>query len=259
MINYSNNDVIVAPDGKWLDFGIDPRLYHVYTSGTGGTVIATPNSGYQGTEVTLSNTPAASGLELYSYSITGATLKNDNQFDIGNKDVYVHGNFGNRLPYTNHFLYSHFAGDTPNNIDGYAITVSNLKLNGEIPPMDTIFTPGGAYTPGSTQYNRFANGEFITVYNSGNVMPDTSHLEPQITYSEAFKLETFSITAYTRYGSGVGKPASLRGRLRAFDPWNDGSRYIAILDFSLPFIAEGNATVTYNYDFRTGEGHVILP
>lgn len=71
---------------------IVPPTYYVTTSGTNGTVVANPSSGITGTEVTLSNTPD-SGYEFDSYTITGATLKNTNQFDIGNTDVNVIGNF----------------------------------------------------------------------------------------------------------------------------------------------------------------------
>lgn len=84
-------------NGRWFNYTPPPPpppppVYNVYTSGNHGVVVATPNSGLSGTEVTLTNTPAA-GYTFDSYSVTGATLKNDNQFDIVNSDVYVYGNF----------------------------------------------------------------------------------------------------------------------------------------------------------------------
>lgn len=260
MINYANNDVIVAPDGKWLEFGIDPTIYRVYTTSINGSVTASPNSGYTGTEVTLSNTPA-SGYELYSYDITGATLKNDNQFDIGNSDVYVRGVFGRQLPESTMFEYRHFAGDTPHGIDGYDITIRNLKFNGEVPPINTIFVTGsgaGAWPPGSTQYYRFTHGEWVSLYNQGEVMPDTLHIQPEIIYGQPTKLCTLYIEAYTNYNN-LGKPGSLRGKLRAFDPYGTGERYVEILDFSLPYIATGDATVKYSFDFTTGQATIITP
>ena len=64
------------------------------------------------TEVTLSNTPATN-YRFTSYSVTGATLKSSNKFDIANSDVYAKGNFEyvdplNPLglpPYTARLLY----------------------------------------------------------------------------------------------------------------------------------------------------------
>jgi hypothetical protein len=69
-----------------------PVLYHVTTNGVNGTVVATPNTGYNGDTITLSNTPDA-GYEFDSYSLTGATLYDTNKFDIDNSDVNVVGNF----------------------------------------------------------------------------------------------------------------------------------------------------------------------
>jgi len=73
-----------------------PVLYHVTTNGINGTVVATPNTGYNGDTITLSNTPDE-GYEFDSYSLTGATLYDGNKFDIDNSDVNVVGNF-NLIP-----------------------------------------------------------------------------------------------------------------------------------------------------------------
>ncbi|MBO7714115.1 MAG: hypothetical protein J6S85_11125 [Methanobrevibacter sp.] len=56
-----------------------------------GTVTATPKSGFIGTQVTLTNTPN-SGYDFVNYSITGATLT-DNNFTFMNSDVTVQANF----------------------------------------------------------------------------------------------------------------------------------------------------------------------
>lgn len=69
-----------------------PVLYHVTANGVNGTVVATPNTGYNGDTITLSNTPDE-GYEFDSYSLTGATLYDTNKFDINNSDVNVVGNF----------------------------------------------------------------------------------------------------------------------------------------------------------------------
>lgn len=69
-----------------------PTVYQVTTSATHGTVTASPTEGISGTEITLSNTPDTH-YHFDSYSLTGATLKNANQFDIADSDVSVVGNF----------------------------------------------------------------------------------------------------------------------------------------------------------------------
>lgn len=93
IIKYDNKAIKYT--NKWISVDSQPTpptIYQIYTSGTNGSVAALPTSGISGTEVTLSNTPDT-GYQFDSYSVTGATLKNTNQFDIGNSDVYVHGNF----------------------------------------------------------------------------------------------------------------------------------------------------------------------
>lgn len=81
-------------------------VYNVYTYGNHGTVSANPNGGIEGTEVTLSNTPEAF-YQFNGYTINGATLKNTNQFDINNSNVYVTGNFVSTLPEGVVCLYAH--------------------------------------------------------------------------------------------------------------------------------------------------------
>ena len=93
IIKYDNKAIKYT--NKWISVDSQPTppaIYQIYTSGTHGSVAALPTSGISGTEVTLSNTPDT-GYQFDSYSITGATLKNTNQFDIDSSDVYVHGNF----------------------------------------------------------------------------------------------------------------------------------------------------------------------
>jgi len=93
IIKYDNKAIKYT--NKWISVDSQPTpptIYQIYTSGTNGSVAALPTSGISGTEVTLSNTPDT-GYQFDSYSVTGATLKNTNQFDIGSSDVYVHGNF----------------------------------------------------------------------------------------------------------------------------------------------------------------------
>lgn len=95
MLEYS--DIILKKNDHWIDYTPPPPpppppVYYVYTSGDFGSVSATPISGIPGTEVTLYNYPIT-GADFISYSVTGATLKDDSHFDIVDSDVYVHGNF----------------------------------------------------------------------------------------------------------------------------------------------------------------------
>ena len=93
IIKYDNKAIKYT--SKWISVDsapVPPTIYQVYTSGTHGSVTALPSSGISGTEVTLTNTPDT-GYQFDSYTVNGATLKNANQFDIGNSDVYVQGNF----------------------------------------------------------------------------------------------------------------------------------------------------------------------
>ena len=75
-------------------FGYDSPLVQrnvVLSQQTGGTIAATPMSGYDGDIITLSNT-ADAGYKLVSYSVTGATLTG-NQFMLSGSDVTVQGAF----------------------------------------------------------------------------------------------------------------------------------------------------------------------
>ncbi|MBQ1570436.1 MAG: BspA family leucine-rich repeat surface protein [Clostridiales bacterium] len=95
MINYSNNDVIVAPDGKWLNYGIVPIRYKIICTSSGhGSISAIPSRGITGSSSVLSNNPDY-GYKLDSYTLisgTGASL-DGNIVTIGTSDVTVRGDF----------------------------------------------------------------------------------------------------------------------------------------------------------------------
>lgn len=97
MLTYNHN--IITHNDKWFNeyIGHPEPVYHVYTSGQGGQVIATPNSGEYGTYVTLSNTPDTNYV-FESYSITGAPWYNRESFYIQHNDAYVEGHFRNLYP-----------------------------------------------------------------------------------------------------------------------------------------------------------------
>lgn len=89
-LQYNNRTILTSGRDSFVAFDI-PHVYHVTTSGSHGTVTATPSEGVNGTVVTLSNTPD-SGYRFNSYTVTGATLSG-NQFTINGSDVTVVGNF----------------------------------------------------------------------------------------------------------------------------------------------------------------------
>ena len=90
-LQYDNRTILTPSRDSFVAFDI-PHVYHVTTSGSHGTVTATPSEGVNGTVVTLSNTPD-SGYIFSSYTVTGATLYNTNKFVINGSDVNVVGNF----------------------------------------------------------------------------------------------------------------------------------------------------------------------
>lgn len=98
MLTY--NRKVITHNDKWFNefIGHPEPVYHVYTSGQGGQVIATPNSGKYGTYVTLSNTPDTNYV-FESYSITGAPFYNRESFYIQHNDAYVEGKFKYIDPY----------------------------------------------------------------------------------------------------------------------------------------------------------------
>lgn len=82
---FGDSDVTVQP--SWTH-----NVYSVTISQkTGGTVAASPTTGYYGTQVTLSNTPSAE-YNFGSYSITGATLTS-NKFNFVESNVTAAGSF----------------------------------------------------------------------------------------------------------------------------------------------------------------------
>lgn len=58
----------------------------------GGTINATPMTGYDGDTVVLTNTPEQ-GYDFISYELTGSTLYDDNKFDFNGNNVSVKSNF----------------------------------------------------------------------------------------------------------------------------------------------------------------------
>lgn len=129
MLKFNNRTL--KYNSRWLNEEEITRIYDVHiVASTGGTISASPTSGMSGTEVTLSNTPSTN-YRFTSYSVTGATLKSSNKFDIVKSDVYAKGNFEyvdplNPLglpPYTARLLYK--SGTRPRSNNGTFTQVSS--------------------------------------------------------------------------------------------------------------------------------------
>lgn len=82
---FSGSDVTAEPDYTHNVYSVS------ITQVAGGTVNASPSTGYYGTQVTLSNTPS-SEYTFGSYSITGATLTS-NKFNFEESNVTAKGSF----------------------------------------------------------------------------------------------------------------------------------------------------------------------
>lgn len=152
IIKYDNKAIKYT--SKWISVDsapVPPTVYQVYTSGTHGSVTAAPSSGISGTEVTLSNTPDTH-YHFGSYTLSGATLKNANQFDIGNSDVYVQGNFVEDTKYSvtctsdGHGVIS---ASPSSNYSGSTVTLSNTPNTGYNFDKYTIVSGTGASISGN--------------------------------------------------------------------------------------------------------------
>lgn len=186
MLTFSNNVLKIGND--WIlpinSGGIvppTPTIYQVTTSATHGSVTASPTEGTTGTEVTLSNTPDTH-YHFGSYTLTGATLKNANQFDIANSDVSVVGNFIEDTKYTvtcTNDGHGTITASPTSNYSGSTVTLSNTPNSGYTFDKYTLISGTGASISGNTltigTSNVTVRGDFKTVdpYNPLNLPANT--------------------------------------------------------------------------------------
>lgn len=92
-LQFNNRTILVPSRDSFVGFKEQDPIYNVITSGSNGTVTASPTSGRTGSTVTLSNTPD-SGYKFSSYTVTGTGASlSGNTLTIGTSDVTVVGNF----------------------------------------------------------------------------------------------------------------------------------------------------------------------
>lgn len=174
------NSNVLKIGNKWLlpvqSGGVvppTPTVYQVTTSATHGTVTASPTEGISGTEITLSNTPDTH-YHFGSYSITGATLKNANQFDIADSDVSVVGNFIEDTKYTvtcTNDGHGTIAASPTSNYSGSTVTLSNTPNSGYDFDKYTLVSGTGASISGNIltigTSNVTVRGDFVAQAASG--------------------------------------------------------------------------------------------
>jgi hypothetical protein len=148
------------------------------TQQTGGTVAASPTTGYDGDTVTLSNTANAE-YTFGSYAVTGATLTS-NKFKFDGSNVTAKGSF-NQKTYT-----------LTLQTDGHGKLVAN-KTTGH--KNDTI-----TLTPSYSSYYRF-NNYSVT---GGSVNGNTFTITANATAKANFKVNAFTATGGWEKGSNEG-------------------------------------------------------
>jgi len=159
---FSGSDVSAEPDYTHNVYSVS------ITQVAGGTVNASPSTGYYGTQVTLSNTPS-SEYTFGSYSITGATLTS-NKFNFEESNVTAKGSFTQKT-YT-----------LTLQTDGHGKLVAS-KVTGH--KNDTI-----TLTPTYSSYYRF-NNYSVT---GGSVNGNTFTITANATAKANFKVNAFTAT-----------------------------------------------------------------
>ena len=136
----------------------------------GGTITATPMTGYDGDTVVLTNTPE-SGYDFISYELTGSTLYNNNKFDFNGNNVSVKPKFQVK-PLTSGWTIRTtgtsrvVATMDPALGESKTIYETVRQLNGDLSPMAGGFVSSflGSNVFGNDQYAAFAPSAGI--YNS---------------------------------------------------------------------------------------------
>lgn len=187
---FSGSDVTAEPDYTHNVYSVS------ITQVAGGTVAASPSTGYYGTQVTLSNTPS-SEYTFGSYSITGATLTG-NTFNFEESNVTAKGSFTQKT-YT-----------LTLQTDGHGKLVAS-KVTGH--KNDTI-----TLTPSYSSYYRF-NNYSVT---GGSVNGNTFTITANATAKANFKVNAFTATGtfnalnLSRNNTTAAVTGTSNGILKAF-------------------------------------------
>ena len=144
----------------------DPKRTVTVTQTSGGTVNASPTVGYDGTIITLSNTPNTN-YTLRNYSITGATLTG-NKFNLNGSNVTVKGNFfkddiptADQIKIGSQTWTNKDLRYKPTGVVWYN-TISSYDYNGNLVVTDyysAYYDPSNKQTSGAVSINRTDNTE----------------------------------------------------------------------------------------------------
>lgn len=191
----ANSDVSVV--GNFIE---DPKYSVTVNQSTGGTISASPTTGYTGTEVTLSNTPATH-YSFGSYNLTGATLKSANKFDIGNSNVTVGATWIEDTKYTvtcTNDGNGTIAASPTSNYSGSTVTLSNTPNSGYAFDSYTLVSGTGASISGNT----------LTIGTSNvTVRGNFAQAAPSVNY-DSYRLVITPISKTYAVGSGGYYPSS---------------------------------------------------
>lgn len=165
---------------------------------SGGTINASPMTGYDGDTVVLTNTPEY-GYDFISYELTGSTLYDDNKFDFNGNNVSVKSNFKinynplNLPPMTVRVKLS--AGSPAPSSPGYR--VSAVQGQSDVYDVCTQGLWGGNW---NNLISHIPNTVELLGANTTNV---TSMVAMFYNCSSLKKVALFDITNFTSMGGGM--------------------------------------------------------
>lgn len=166
-----NSDM--TAQASWIE---DPKYSLTLQQTNGGKVTANKSTGYQGDQVTLSNTPS-SHYTFGSYNITGATLTG-NKFNFVNQNVTAKGTFI-QDPIRNVILQQTIGGtiysDKSSGYDGDLVVLTNSPSAGYV--FSSYNITGAPLTGNRFNFNGSnvtANGTFYINSNRSAISSGTS-------------------------------------------------------------------------------------
>ncbi len=251
----------VSVDASW----IQDQIYNVIlVQRTGGTITATPMTGYAGDVITLSS-HLDSNYTLDGWDVTGATL-NGNQITIGNTNPTVAGRFTENQIYNLTLQQTNGGTITADRLTGYKDDIVTLYNTPSSQYNFSSYNITGATLTGNlfkfnnsnvTAKANFVTGayEFVPFTASGYFAPvSTYEISQNVNGSGSVTFQNYGTLVYT---GGQGVPSdwiqSIAGINSAFMP-NTASisgatarLYNSLVDCSAYFKNSNNQNINFNY------------